>query len=147
MMLLSGKNALVTGGSRGIGRAVVLAFLREGASVWFVATRPSEHMEEFEAQARESGGKVVFKQSDVSDEAAIGATVDAVIAESGRIDILVNNAGITRDGLVFRMATKDWDDVIRTNLTSAFFICRSVARQMIRQRAGAIVNVSSIVGV
>ncbi len=146
-MLLTGKNALVTGGSRGIGRAIVLAFLREGASVWFVATRPSEHMEEYEKQARESGGRVVFKRSDVSDEAAIGAVVEEVAAEAGRIDILVNNAGITRDGLVFRMSTQDWEDVIRTNLTSAFFTTRTVARQMIRQRSGAIINVSSIVGV
>ena len=84
---------------------------------------------------------------DVADEAAVNAAVEAIVAEAGAVDALVNNAGVTRDGLVFRMSLDDWDTVLRTNLTSAFLVCRAVARHMIKRRSGSIVNVSSVVGI
>lgn len=146
-MLLEGKNALVTGGSRGIGAAIVLAFLREGAAVTYVARTPGESLAAYEEAAKGSGGSIQFKECDISDRERLGALVAELAKESGRIDVLVNNAGITRDGLVFRMSDKDWDDVLNTNLTSAFVTSKTVAYQMIRQRSGSIINVSSIVGI
>jgi len=135
---LAGKVALVTGGSRGIGRAIALEFGRAGASV-VVGYRSGQ--EEAEQVASEIGGRAV--QADVADPASARSLVD----EAGEIDILVNNAGITRDGLIARMADKDWRDVIETNLSSMFYTCRAAARPMMKRRGGAIVNVSSIVGV
>ncbi len=135
---LDGKVALVTGGSRGIGRAIALELGRAGASV-VVGYRAGQ--EEAEAVASEIGGRAVH--ADVSDPDAARSLVD----EAGELDILVNNAGITRDGLIARMSDEDWRDVIETNLSSMFYTCRAAARPMMKRRAGAIVNVSSIVGV
>ena len=135
---LAGKVALVTGGSRGIGRAIALELGRAGASV-VVGYRSGQ--EEAEQVASEIGGRAV--QADVADPASARSLVD----EAGEIDILVNNAGITRDGLIARMADEDWRDVIETNLSSMFYTCRAAARPMMKRRGGAIVNVSSIVGV
>ncbi|MDX9800767.1 MAG: 3-oxoacyl-[acyl-carrier-protein] reductase [Spirochaetia bacterium] len=146
-MLLKGKKALVTGGSRGIGREIVLSFLGNGASVYFLDLNESEYLGEYEALAKENGAEVFFKKANVADEEEITAVCEKILEESGGIDILVNNAGITRDGLVFRMSAKDWDDVIKINLTSAFYISRVISRSMIKQRSGAIVNIASIVGV
>jgi len=145
-MMLRGKIALVTGGSRGIGRAIVLALLKEGASVYHISRTEGEATPAFEEAAASGGGKVVFRECDIGDESALAEAVDAVLAESGGLDILVNNAGIARDGLVFRMSMQDWNDVIRTNLTSAFITSRAVAAQMIKKRSGSIINMSSIVG-
>jgi 3-oxoacyl-[acyl-carrier protein] reductase len=135
---LAGKVALVTGGSRGIGRAISLELGRAGASV-VVGYRSGQ--QEAEQVASEIGGRAV--QADVADPASARSLVD----EAGEIDILVNNAGITRDGLIARMADEDWRDVIETNLSSMFYTCRAAARPMMKRRGGAIVNVSSIVGV
>ena len=146
-MLLQGKKALITGGSRGIGKEIVVKFLENGSSVYFIDLNPSEHMDEYEAIAKKSGASVVFKQANVADEEQITSVVNEVLEESGGIDVLVNNAGITRDGLIFRMSAKDWNDVLTINLTSAFFISKVVARAMIKQKAGSIINVASIVGV
>jgi 3-oxoacyl-[acyl-carrier protein] reductase len=134
---LEGKNALVTGASRGIGRAVALELARAGASV-VVSYRTGA--DEAEALASEIGGKAV--QADVSEPESATALVEA----AGDLDILVNNAGVTRDGLLVRMSDEDWRTVIDTNLASCFYTCRAVTRGMMRKRAGAIVNISSIVG-
>jgi 3-oxoacyl-[acyl-carrier protein] reductase len=134
---LEGKNALVTGASRGIGKAVATELARAGASV-VVGYRTGA--DEAEALASEIGGKAV--QADVSDPESARALVE----EAGDLDILVNNAGVTRDGLLVRMSDEDWSTVLDTNLASCFYTCRAAARGMMRKRAGAIVNISSIVG-
>ena len=135
---LAGKTALVTGASRGIGRAIAVELAAAGATV-VVGYRSGQ--DEAEEVATEIGGRAV--QADVSDAASALALVEA----AGDIDILVNNAGLTRDGLLARMSDDDWRTVIDTNLSSVFYTCRAVARPMMKKRAGAIVNVSSIVGV
>jgi 3-oxoacyl-[acyl-carrier protein] reductase len=134
---LEGKTALVTGASRGIGRAIAMELARAGASV---VVSYNTGADEAEALAQEIGGRAV--QADVSDAASAAALVDA----AGDLDILVNNAGVTRDGLIVRMSDDDWRQVIDTNLASCFFTCRAVTRGMMRKRAGSIVNISSIVG-
>ncbi len=146
-MLLKGKNALVTGGARGIGKEIVLDFLREGASVWFLDLAPSEFQAEMDKAAQAGGGRVVFKKADVSAAAEVGRVVEEVASEAGGIDVLVNNAGITRDGLIFRMSLENWEKVMAINLTSAFLLSQAVARLMIKQRSGSIINMASIVGV
>ncbi len=135
---LEGKTALVTGASRGIGRAIAVELAAAGASV-VVGYRSGQ--QEAEEVAREIGGRAL--QADVADPESARALVEA----AGDIDILVNNAGLTRDGLIARMSDDDWRTVIETNLSSVFYTCRAVARPMMKKRAGAIVNVSSIVGV
>jgi 3-oxoacyl-[acyl-carrier protein] reductase len=134
---LEGKLALVTGASRGIGRAVALELGRAGAEV-VVAYRSGA--DEAEAVAAEAGGRAV--QADVSDPGEARRLVE----EAGDLAILVNNAGLTRDGLIARMPDDDWRTVIETNLSGVFYTCRAAARGMMRRRAGAIVNVSSVVG-
>jgi 3-oxoacyl-[acyl-carrier protein] reductase len=135
---LEGKRALVTGASRGIGQAIALELARGGAEV-VIGYRTGK--DEAEAVAKETNGRVV--QADVSsaEEAA------RLVEEAGELDVLVNNAGITRDGLLARMPDEDWRTVLDTNLSSIFYTCRAAARSMMRKRAGAIVNLSSIVGV
>jgi 3-oxoacyl-[acyl-carrier protein] reductase len=135
---LEGKRALVTGGSRSIGRAIALELASAGASVT-IGYRSGR--EEAEQVASEAGGRAV--QADVAD--ADGAA--RLVEEAGELDILVNNAGITRDGLIARMPDADWHDVIETNLSSVFYTSRAVARSMMKRRSGAIVNVSSIVAI
>lgn len=135
---LEGKVALVTGGSRGIGRAIALELGRAGAEV-VVGYRSGR--EEAETVASEIGGRAV--EADVSDPESAKGLVEA----AGDLDVLVNNAGLTRDGVLARMSDEDWRTVIDTNLSSVFYTCRAAARSMMRKRAGAIVNVSSIVGV
>jgi 3-oxoacyl-[acyl-carrier protein] reductase len=135
---LDGKTALVTGASRGIGRAIAAELAAAGASV-VVGYRSGQ--EEAEALAAEIGGRAI--QADVSnpDEAR------RLVEEAGDLDILVNNAGLTRDGLLARMSDEDWRTVIDTNLSSVFYTCRAVTRPMMKKRAGSIVNISSVVGV
>ena len=145
-MFLKGKKALITGGSRGIGKAIVIAFLKEGADVYSISTKPSPFQDEINNTANESGTKVFWKKGNVADEQDISAVVNEILAESGGLDILVNNAGITRDGLIFRMTGSDWDEVIKTNLSSAFYISKIISRDMIKKRTGSIVNMSSVVG-
>ena len=135
---LEGKVALVTGGSRGIGRAIALELGRAGAEV-VVGYRTGR--DEAEAVAAEIGGRAV--EADVWDPESAKSLVGA----AGDVDVLVNNAGLTRDGLLVRMGDEDWRTVIDTNLSSVFYTCRAAARTMMRKRAGSIVNVSSIVGV
>jgi 3-oxoacyl-[acyl-carrier protein] reductase len=146
-MLLQGKMAVVTGGSRGIGKEIVLDFLREGASVWFLDLAPSEFQGEMDRAAEAGGGKAVFKKADVSQAGEVSRVVEEIASEAGRIDVLVNNAGITRDGLIFRMSLENWEKVLTINLTSAFLLSQTVARLMIKQRSGSIINMASVVGV
>jgi 3-oxoacyl-[acyl-carrier protein] reductase len=135
---LAGKTALVTGASRGIGRAIAAELARAGANV-VVGYRSGA--DEANALATEIGGRAI--QADVSDPDDAKRLVD----EAGDLDILVNNAGLTRDGVLARMSDDDWRAVIETNLSSVFYTCRAVTRGMMKRRAGSIVNVSSIVGV
>jgi 3-oxoacyl-[acyl-carrier protein] reductase len=135
---LEGKTALVTGASKGIGRAIAIELAAGGAAV-VVGYRSGK--DEAEALASELGGRAV--QADVSN----AEDAARLIAEAGDLDILVNNAGLTRDGLLARMSDDDWRTVIDTNLSSVFYTCRAVCRPMMKKRAGSIVNISSIVGV
>ena len=135
---LDGKLALVTGGSRGIGRQVVIELARAGAAV---VIGYGSAQEEAEAVARETGGRAL--QADVSQ----AEDAKRLVEEAGDLDILVNCAGITRDGVLARMSDDDWRAVLETNLSSVFYTCRAVTRGMMRRRAGSIVNFSSIVGV
>jgi 3-oxoacyl-[acyl-carrier protein] reductase len=134
---LDGKKALVTGASRGIGRAIAVELGRAGAEV-VVSYRSGA--DEAEALAGEIGGRAV--QADVSD----AGSAQALVEEAGELDVLVNNAGVTRDGLLVRMSDEDWSTVIDTNLASVFYTCRAAVRGMMKRRSGAIVNISSIVG-
>jgi 3-oxoacyl-[acyl-carrier protein] reductase len=138
--------ALVTGGTRGIGRAIVERFAADGFAVAVVGTR-KEGAEKVAGELREAHGvEAEGFGCDVGDCEAAEAMVAAVIERFGRVDALVNNAGITRDGLLLRMKPEDWDDVLRVNLTGAFHTCKAAARQLLRQKGGAVVNVSSVVG-
>lgn len=145
--MLSNSVAIVTGGSKGIGRAIVGAFLREGARVHYLSRSRAEDHAALEGLAREGGGSLDWISCDVADEKSVEAAVEAVASAEGRIDVVVNNAGVTRDNLVFRLTLEDWDAVLRTNLTSAFLVSRTAARHMIRKRSGSIINVSSVVGI
>jgi 3-oxoacyl-[acyl-carrier protein] reductase len=147
MNLLEGKNALITGGSRGIGKAIAVAFAREGANVAFTDIRRDEIMEETENELRSMGVKTNGYASDASSFDDSERVVDEIAKEYGRIDILVNNAGITRDNLLMRMTEADWDLVIKVNLKSVFNLTKAVQKYMLKQRSGSIVNMSSVVGV
>jgi 3-oxoacyl-[acyl-carrier protein] reductase len=144
MFDLTGKVALVTGASRGIGRAIAAAFARQGATV--VAAARGEHAQSTAAAILEAGGHAEAIAVDVTDSAALEALPGSIVAKHGRLDILVSNAGITRDQLLMRMKRDDWDAVIATNLTATFTLAQAVMRPMIKQRGGRIVAVSSVVG-
>jgi 3-oxoacyl-[acyl-carrier protein] reductase len=143
---LTGRVALVTGGGRGIGRAVAKALALAGAAVTINYRGNSVAAEETVAAIRASGCEATAAQADVADGAAVEALVKGVISAYGRLDILVNNAGITRDSLLLRMKDDDFDQVLNTNLRGAFLTTRAVLRQMSKQRAGRIVNITSVIG-
>ena len=143
MGLLEGKVALITGASRGIGKAVALAFAAEGADIAFTDLVVNE---ETVAELEACGHKVVAYKSDASSFEEAHKVVEQAVADFGRIDILVNNAGITRDGLMLRMEEAQWDAVINVNLKSAFNFTHAVTPLMARQRGGSIINMSSVVG-
>jgi len=145
-MRLAGKTALVTGASRGIGRAIALRFAAEGAFVVVNYAGNEAAAAETLAAIASAGGSAVLSRFDVGDAAQVDAAVKAIVAERGRIDILVNNAGVTRDNLLMRLTEDDFDAVVRTNLKGTFLVTKVVSRQMIRQRGGRIVNMSSVVG-
>jgi 3-oxoacyl-[acyl-carrier protein] reductase len=144
-MSLSGKVALVTGASQGIGRACALKLAQAGATV-AVAARNQQKLNEVVQQISSSGGKASTFATDVADEEQIKATFKAVLGRLGRIDILVNNAGITCDQLVLRMKRPDWDCVLNTNLTAAYLCIQQVIGSMLRARWGRIINITSIFG-
>ncbi|MDI3280903.1 MAG: 3-oxoacyl-[acyl-carrier-protein] reductase [Bacillota bacterium] len=145
-MELSGQVALVTGASRGLGRAIALALAEAGADVALNYVRNAAAAEEVAAAIREKGRRCLLLQADVGDGQAVGAMFERLMAEWGRLDILVNNAGVTRDTLLLRMSEEDWDTVLTTNLKSLFNCTKAAARIMLKQRGGRIVNISSIVG-
>jgi len=143
-MNLSGRTALVTGGRRGIGRAIVQALARAGAKVAFVYQSNAEAAEKLVAELKGEGAEVVAYQTNVRDKAAADEVVQKVVDAWGKIDILVNNAGIIRDTLLAMMTAEQWNDVIDTNLTSVFNFCQAVTRPMMSARYGRIVNMSSV---
>lgn len=147
MGLLSGKVAVITGASRGIGRAVALKFASEGADIAFTYLEQKDLAEQTEAEIRAMGVKCQSYAADASNYQLTKEVVAEIYKEFGRIDVLVNNAGITRDALVFRMNEEQWDEVLRVNLKSAFNFTNAVAPIMTRQRSGSIINMSSIVGI
>ena len=144
MLDLTGKVAIVTGGSRGIGRAIAMLLASRGAHV--VAAARGDNAAGTVADIEGAGRKAEAVPLEVTDTASIDAMISAVLARHGRIDILVNNAGITRDQLMLRMKREDWDEVIATNLTPAFALVQATLKPMIKQRTGRIINISSVVG-
>ena len=146
-MLLDGKCALVTGASRGIGRAVALKLASEGAKVALNFAGNEAAANEVRQEIEAMGGQAILVKADVADEAAVQDMVQKTADAFGRIDILVNNAGITRDGLLARMKEEDWDAVLSTNIKGVFLTTKAVAKLMMKQRAGRIVNMASVVGV
>ena len=145
MKFLTDKVALITGASRGLGKAIALALAAEGASIAAVARSEDALKDTLEA-IRATGGVAEPYALDVSDDAAVEATVEKITARFQHIDVLVNNAGVTRDGLLMRMKSEDWDAVIDTNLKGAFHLTKPVGRLMVKQRAGRIINISSVIG-
>ena len=145
--MLTGKVAVVTGASRGIGREIAKTLAAEGAAVVVNYNGSEQRAAEVVKEIQEAGGKAEAIQCDVSDFEKAGELMDHVIKTFGRVDILVNNAGITRDGLLMRMSEEDFDKVVTTNLKGAFNCMRHVARQMIKQKGGRIINISSVSGV
>lgn len=144
--MLSGKIAMVTGGSRGIGRAIAIDLAQAGADVAVLFAGNREAAEETASRIREAGRRAEIIQCDVSDAAQVNEAVKQVVESFGRIDILVNNAGITRDNLMLRIKEEDWDQVIDTNLKGVFLCTKAVTRPMMKQRFGRIINISSVVG-
>ena len=146
MMNFAGKTAVVTGGSRGIGRAICEELARGGANVVLCYAGRAEAAQETVTACEDLGAKALAVQCNVADEAQVKALMDAAVKEFGRIDILVNNAGVTRDGLVMMMKEADFDAVIDTNLKGTFLCMKAVSRIMMKQRYGRIVNLSSVTG-
>ena len=147
MKILEGKTALITGASRGIGKAIALKFAEQGANVAFSDLNRDENMEALEMELGDHGVKGAGYTSDASSLAQSEKLVEDVITDFGNVDILVNNAGITRDGLLMRMEEKDWDIIMAVNLKSVFNLTKAVQRSMLKQRSGSIINMSSVVGV
>jgi 3-oxoacyl-[acyl-carrier protein] reductase len=141
-----GQTALVTGASRGIGKAVALELAAAGATVAVNYANSNAGADAVVAEITAQGGNAYALQADVSQEEEVNALVEAVIKRSGSLDVLVNNAGITRDGLLMRMKTSDWQAVINLNLTGVFLCTRAVTRPMLKQKRGRIVNITSVVG-
>lgn len=147
MPKLQGKVAVVTGASRGIGRAIALKLAEEGAKIVVNYSGSQAKAEEVVASIQANGGEAIAVQASVSKAEEVTALMDAAVKTFGSLDILVNNAGITRDNLLMRMKENEWDDVLNTNLKGVFLCTKAVTRQMMKQRAGRIINISSIVGV
>jgi 3-oxoacyl-[acyl-carrier protein] reductase len=144
-MNFDGKTVLVTGGARGIGKAISSRFHKDGASVAILG-RNGDAAKALADELSKNGARCQGYACDVAKGAEIDAAVDAIIKDFGKIDVLVNNAGITQDGLLVRMSDEAWDAVLNTNLTGAFRMLRAVARPMLKARSGTIVNISSVVG-
>jgi len=144
--ILSGKVALVTGASRGIGKAIAISLGKLGAEVIVNYSASDASAEEVVKSINEKGGSSYKLKFDVSDEESVNKAVNQIIRDSGKIDILINNAGITRDGLLMRMKASQWDEVLNTNLKGVFLCTKNVSKFMIKQRSGKIINITSIVG-
>ncbi len=144
---LSGMKAVVTGGSRGIGKATAIALADSGADVAILYAHNFEAAEETKRIIEDKKRKVIALKCDVTNEEDVQKTVEYIIKEFGKIDILINNAGINRDTLIMRMTSEDWDKVLETNLKGAFLMTKHVLKYMVKSRFGRIVNISSIVGI
>jgi len=143
-MRLENKKALVTGAMRGIGKVIADLFIAEGAEVWGLDYKTPEDLS---SRIEEAKGKFHWVAADLSELNSVEAKIDSVVKEAGGFDIVVNNAGITKDNLSFRMSLEEWQKVLDVNLSAAFFVARTAARDMIRKRAGSIVNMASVVGI
>jgi 3-oxoacyl-[acyl-carrier protein] reductase len=143
-MRLANKKALITGALRGIGKTIADLFIAEGAEVWGLDYKTPEDLADRTAAAN---GKLHWIQLDLSQTAEIDGVIESAVKEADGFDILVNNAGITKDNLSFRMSLEEWQKVLDINLSAAFFVARTVARDMIRRRAGSIINMASVVGI
>ncbi len=146
MIDLSGKSAIVTGGARGIGRAIVLRLAHQGADVAFLDRGPVEAAEATRSDVEALGRRCFWMEGDVTDPEAVPALVTQALEAFGRIDILVNNAGVTRDDLIMRMSLDEWRTVLEVNLFGAFYATKAVLRPMLKARSGRIVNISSVSG-
>jgi len=146
MIDLSGKSAVITGGARGIGRAIALRFAEQGADVVFSYRGNAEAAQRTVADIEAFGRKALAVQADVVQPESAKALIDAALGELGKIDILVNNAGITRDDLIMRMKPEDWNDVIDTNLSGTFWTIKAATRPMMKARGGRIINITSVSG-
>ncbi len=146
-MKLAGKVAIITGGSRGIGRAITQELAQRGACVVVNYQRSAEAAEEVVSAITHAGGQALAVQADVGDYEQAARLVQTTLDAYGQVDILVNNAGTTRDQLLITMRETDWDDVLRTNLKSLFNCCKAVARPMVKRRYGRIINISSVSGI
>jgi 3-oxoacyl-[acyl-carrier protein] reductase len=142
-MRLENKKVLITGALRGIGKTIADLFIAEGAEIWGLDYKTPDNLAERVEKAK---GKLHWVAADLSELASVDEKVEAAVKEAGGFDILVNNAGITKDNLSFRMSLEEWQKVIDINLSAAFLVARTVARDMIRKRAGSIVNMASVVG-
>jgi 3-oxoacyl-[acyl-carrier protein] reductase len=147
MGLLSGKVALITGGSRGIGEAIVMKYAEEGADIAFTYVSSEEKALAVVAAAKQKGVRVKAYKSDASDYAQAETLVNDVVETFGKIDILINNAGITKDTLMLRMSEEQWDQVMHVNLKSVFNLTKHILKPMMKNRSGSIINMSSVVGV
>ena len=146
-MGLTGKTAVVTGGSRGIGRAICIELAKQGANIVVNYSGSEDKAKQVVSEIEQLGAKAIAVQANVAHSDAVDSMMKQAIEVFGTLDILVNNAGITRDNLLMRMKEQEWDDVVDTNLKGVFLCTKAVTRQMMKQRAGRIINISSIVGV
>ena len=147
MSLLNGKVALITGGSRGIGEAIVLKFAQQGADVAFTYLSSEDKAQSVVQAAQQFGVRAKAYKSDAADYTQAENLITDVLNEFGKIDVLINNAGITKDTLMLRMSEEQWDQVIEVNLKSVFNLTKHVLKPMMKQKAGSIINMSSVVGV
>jgi len=144
--LLEGQTAIVTGASRGIGKAIAILLAKEGAEVIINYSSSLENANKVVAEISSFGGKAYPLQADISDENSVNELIKTVLEKNNKIDVLVNNAGITKDGLLMRMKTNDWQKVLDLNLSGVFYCTRAVSRQMLKQKKGRIINITSVVG-
>ena len=144
--LLEGQTALVTGASRGIGKAIAISLAKEGAEVIINYSSSIENAQKVVSEIKSFGGSAYPLQADISNENSVNELIKTVLGKNNKIDVLVNNAGITKDGLLMRMKTDDWQKVLDLNLSGVFYCTRAVSRQMLKQKKGRIINITSVVG-
>ncbi len=144
--LLEGQTAIVTGASRGIGKAIAIFLAKEGAEVIINYSSSLENANKVVSEINSFGGKAYPLQADISNENSVNELIKTVLEKNNKIDVLVNNAGITKDGLLMRMKTDDWQKVLDLNLSGVFYCTRAVSRQMLKQKKGRIINITSVVG-
>ena len=144
--LIEGQTAIVTGASRGIGKAIAISLAKEGAEVIINYSSSLENANKVVSEIKAFGGKAYALQADISNENSVNELIKTVLDKNNKIDVLVNNAGITKDGLLMRMKTDDWQKVLDLNLSGVFYCTRAVSRQMLKQKQGRIINITSVVG-